>query len=117
MTTHGTQLSFEEAIRARDASMELVENNAQVEWRAEAMSAIRRCAADNPHFIVDDVWPYMPSWAWTHDSRAMGPCMTRAAKEGVIAPTEEYRLSERVSSHRNPRRVWAAVKEAWCERS
>lgn len=33
----------------------------------------------------------------------------RAKREGMVTPTETYRLSSRVSAHRNPRRVWRSM--------
>jgi hypothetical protein len=37
--------------------------------------------------------------------------MLRASSLGYIAATERYQLSERVTSHGNPRKVWESL--AW----
>lgn len=101
-----TQLSFEDAILARDVGMDRADIGAADAWRTAAAMAILQCAKDSATFIIDDVWQYMPEGVGTGDKRAMGPCIMRAAKAGLITKTGEYRLSEQVNCHRNPRTVW-----------
>jgi len=103
------QLSFEASVEGRDAAMRQAEEHAQEVWRDAAMDAIWETAKIYHRFIVDQVWTFMPDRVQTHEKRAMGPMMVKAVKEGWIAQTDEYRLSERVASHRNPRRVWQSL--------
>ena len=102
------QLSLESSIIARDAAMQQVEEHARTKWQIAAMYAIWATAQGYHDFIVDMVWTFMPEGVTTHENRAMGPMMVRAAKAGWITPTDQYRLSERVTSHRNPRRIWVS---------
>jgi hypothetical protein len=107
----GRQLAFDfgAAEQARDRSLEQVEDHANHEWKDAALEAVYQTAREQPYLIVDDVWRRMTLEVETHDLRAMGPVMLRAASLGYIAPTQRYELSERVSAHRNPRRVWESL--------
>ncbi len=105
------QLGFDlhAATAARDNGIALGESSAGVAWQEAALEAIRMCAVLNRELIVDDVWPYLSHEVTTKDLRAMGSMMLKAAREELIAPTERYQLSARVSSHRNPRRIWRSL--------
>jgi hypothetical protein len=108
---HGSQLAFdfEAAADARDRSLEQVTDHANHQWKDAALEAVYQTAREQPYLIVDDVWRRITLTVETHDLRAMGPVMLRAATLGCIAPTQRYQLSERVSAHRNPRRVWESL--------
>jgi hypothetical protein len=45
----------------------------------------------------------------THNMSALGAVMRRAAKNGLIANTGEFRRSEMVQSHRDLRPVWRSL--------
>ena len=46
----------------------------------------------------------------THDSRALGPVMKRLARDGYIAPTDEFVKGTRRSRHSAPLRVWRSIR-------
>ncbi len=106
-----TQLPFDPqaAAKAKTEAMAQVEAHARVEWKDAALEAVRAAALASPSFIVDEVWPHLDDDVQTHELRAMGPVMRRAATLGYIAPTDRYRLSSRISAHKNPRRVWRSL--------
>jgi hypothetical protein len=96
------------AIAGRDHGMHSVHQNAGA-WSIRAAHALRRCAQDHPDFIVDDVWRYMDPADVPHDGRAMGPILMTAARQGLILNTRRIRLSDRSTSHRNPRPIWQSL--------
>lgn len=91
---------------ARDEAIRRGDVAADPQWKERAYQALLACARANPTFIVDQVWEYLAREDVPKEPRAMGAILIRGAKEGVIARTREYRLSDRVSAHRNPRVVW-----------
>jgi isopentenyldiphosphate isomerase len=93
------------AKQRRDKAITKVELHAAAQFLFAADKAIRKTAKAMPKFIIDDVWKNMPSIR-TDDNRAMGAAIRRAVREGVITGTHEYRPSEQVQCHANPRRVW-----------
>ena len=108
-----TQFAFNfDSVRsteARNDGMGRVEDNAPQLWKDVALDAVYQAARANRRFIVDAVWRYMPNDIHTHDLRAMGPVMRRAIKAGWIAPTTDYINSNRVTAHKNPRRIWQSL--------
>jgi len=45
----------------------------------------------------------------THDLRAMGPVMKRLQRDKVIEPTDQYRFTNKVTSHKRPMIVWRSL--------
>jgi hypothetical protein len=93
------------AIAGRDRGMADV-TQGEEDWSIRAMHALWTCARALPEFIVDDVWRYMDVADVPHNGKAMGPVMTGAARQGLIENTGRIRLSDRRTSHRNPRPIW-----------
>lgn len=106
------QMTFDAqlAAAARDADMARVDQAADAEWKDYAYDAVLATAGEKPEgFIVDDVWKHIPAEAGApREPRAMGPVLRRAQRDGAIRPTDRFLLSDRVTAHRNPRRVWVA---------
>lgn len=96
------------AIDGRDRGMHSVSHNAG-DWSIRAAHALKECARDHYEFIVDDVWRYMDPADVPHDGRAMGPILMTAARQGLILNTRRIRLSDRTTSHRNPRPIWQSL--------
>jgi hypothetical protein len=99
------------AAEARDAGLATVQGHADSSWQQRARDAVAACARTCPYFIVDDAWRFLSASDVPAEPRAMGAVMRWAVAEGLIEPTKEYRLSDRVTAHRNPRRVWHS--RAW----
>lgn len=96
---------------ARDASMEQAEANADVLWRLAAFDAIVAVAREQPFLTTDHVVERMrPGGAQTHEWRALGPIMLRAAREGVIKKSGlPSVLCRRRSRHAAPITVWRSL--------
>ena len=109
----GTQFEFNfdpvRSAQARDEAMVRVERNAHEEWKDVALEAVYQAALVNGKFIVDEVWRYMPPDVSTHELRAMGAVMKKAAKAGWITGTGEYRPSAKVTTHKGLRHVWRSL--------
>ena len=94
---------------ARDQAMRVVEEHASLGFADAAYDAGVRCAENNRLFIVDEVWGYLPEGVTTHDLRAMGPVMKRLQRDKVIEPTDQYRFTNKVTSHKRPMIVWRSL--------
>lgn len=97
------------ATAARDDALKRVAANVEWDWAAHALAAVRKTAMALETFIVDEVWLRLPPGGEPHEPRAMGTVMRRAREMGWIEATSDYRPSDRVTSHRNPRRVWRSL--------
>ena len=93
-----------DAEAGKQLALELVDRGPTEAWKAMALEAVRLTAENNDEFIVDVVWRYLDNNP--AELRAMGPVMLKAAKKGWIEKTDRFKLSARVSAHRNPRVIW-----------
>ena len=100
------------ADEAKARAIDRVEAGASQQWRDAALSAVWNVAATRQTFTTDDVWVRIDDSAVVAEPRAMGAVMRKARAEGYIQPTDEFRLSQRVASHRRPLRVWES-KVIW----
>jgi hypothetical protein len=94
----------------KDDGMRRAEEHANAAWRTAAYLAIYRAASELAYFTSDDVMTRIMSNAWTHELRALGPLMRKAAIHGWIekAPVPA-RNSVRASLHCSPRTVWKSM--------
>lgn len=97
------------ATHARDDAINRVAANVEWDWAAHALEAVWRTAIELESFIVDEVWSRIPECKGPHEPRAMGAVMRRARDNRWIEATDQYRASDRVTAHRNPRRVWRSL--------
>ena len=103
---------FSGAWEAKEEGMLHVEANAAFGWRETMLATVEAVARTKQHFTSDDVFEAagaIVAFA-THDLRAFGPVMTRAAKQGLcrkanVAPVN----SKRRSLHASPRAVWTSL--------
>ena len=110
------QMTIDEGIAAataaRDEAIDRVERNASADWNEAAYLACRLVAEEQPFFTTDNVWQKIstvfPQFK-THEPRAMGAVMRRAARENVVAPTDEYVRSDRPECHRRPTMRWESL--------
>lgn len=98
--TSTEQLSLEDALRR-------VEEHSPEGWIAFARYVVEQVARTNATFISDAVWE--AGLGKTSNARALGPVMIWARKEGLIAPTGEFRKSAQAGCHGMPRRVWRSL--------
>jgi hypothetical protein len=86
--------------------------NANAEWERYALACIAVVASTHSDFTADEVAEQMARKTdapKTHEPRAMGAVMLKAAAEGLIDSTEEFKASTRSSTHNSPRRVWRSL--------
>lgn len=92
---------------ARDHAIDTVEANAHDEWLATADRIVRHLAAVGLPFTTDDVWSRLDArGVTTHEPRALGAVIRKAARRGLIATTGDYRKSVRPECHARPVAVW-----------
>jgi hypothetical protein len=70
----------------RQAAIDRAEAGAGSEWMTLALAAVRRVAARGRPFSTNDVWTELGEDAATHEPRAIGAVMRRAAHAGMIQP-------------------------------
>lgn len=95
---------------ARDDAVARVDVGADPDWKGVAYSAVVEASLSGT-FTTDDVWRVLDGWGVPRprEPRALAPVMLRAKKAGLISPTSEFRNSDRVVCHANPKRVWRAA--------
>jgi|GEM_PF-966937 len=91
---------------AKKEGMERVAVHANPLWMDLAYNAIRIAAESLEDFTSDDVMDFIPEEYDTHERRALGPVMLKAARNGLIVKTGMVRNSKRRSLHASPRQVW-----------
>jgi hypothetical protein len=97
------QLSFDDALTARDIAIARADANAAPDWRAAAESAVVWCAFHHETFTTDDVLLRLAAVdaPLTHNLSALGPVMQAAARAGLIAKTGVLRPSRLAQRHRD----------------
>jgi hypothetical protein len=99
-----------EGERRRDDAIDRVDENAQKDWKDAARVAVAALASLKDTFTTDDVWKLLETQGYqTHEPRALGAVMRRAARNGLIESTDRTRLSERPECHRRPVRIWRST--------
>ena len=95
----------------RDEAIDRVEMHAAEEWRADALRAVEACALARGYFTTDHVWALLEAAesTGTHEPRAMGAIMRKAANEGYCERTNVTQQSKRPRCHRRPVRVWRSL--------
>jgi hypothetical protein len=109
MNAQGDLLDLAAAIAARDEAVNRVGANADPDWVAHALHAVWCLATTTDEITTDDVWDALGSTTGTHEPRALGSVMKRAAALGYVKPTDRYRPSARAACHARPVKVWASL--------
>jgi len=100
-----------EAKQARDEAVGRVDAGANEAWKQRAFDIVQELAQTRAEFTTDDVWAVLANYPEkTHELRAMGAVISRAARAGLIFNTGRVRKSERAVCHQNPKAVWASLK-------
>lgn len=97
---------WSEAGERRDLGMAMAETGADDGWMDRAWGHLVRYLRGNAEFFVDDFWATSgldrPS-----ESRALGPLVNRAARDGLMRKSGEFRKS--VASNLTEKPVWASL--------
>ena len=92
--------------RAIDAA----EAAADLDWKDAAYGVLRSLAFQRSEFSTDDIWFRLHELGVsTHEPRAMGAVVRKAAAEGLIEWSGLYRKSFRRACHRRPVAVWRST--------
>jgi hypothetical protein len=89
--------------------MKRADDNADERWKHVFDACVLAAARAKAEITVDDVLDEiekLPDPPSTHNLAAMGPAMKRAAKMGVISPTDRTLRSRREIKHGNRHSVW-----------
>lgn len=106
MTTN-QQLTMEEAIAAGERAMQLVDEAAEVAWKAMAEDVIRWLDT-GACFIAEDIVEAVTARGYaTSNNKAIGPVVQRCARSGWIAKTGRMRPAR--TSHGSPKPEWVRV--------
>lgn len=88
-----------------------VDEHADPDWKDVARDAIAFLATTRHEFTTDDVWAELDRHsATTHEPRALGALMRKAARQRLIAPTDRYVTSTRAACHSRPVKVWRTLR-------
>jgi hypothetical protein len=100
------------ATDARNIAMRQVDANADLDWKEAAMQSVAVICKElgfGAYFTSDEVWAKIESDfpnATTHERKALGPIMAKAARSGLIRKTGQYRESRREACHARPVALW-----------
>ena len=86
--------------------MQRAEDHAEDYWKSAAQSAIRAAACELDLITASDVWDRISPDFATHENRALGALMRKAAQDGWIEATPDWKTTGRAVSHNRPMRVW-----------
>lgn len=103
-----------EQVSLLDDALNRVEANADELWKQQAQDVIHALALSEDQFTTDDVWAMLSNTtAQTHEPRALGALMRRAADKGWIRPTAMYAPTTRPEAHGRPIRIWQSRIVNW----
>ena len=96
----------------KDEAIDAARRGADPNWYTTALRGVRILARRNQYLTSDDVWEWIrPLEIETlRDPRAMGAVMRSSRIDEVIAPTNEFRISERPACHGRPIRIWKSLR-------
>lgn len=104
---HGHDLGcLKGAQERRDTGIALADQNADAAWRAHAWEVLRAYLRTHAEFFVDAFWNES-GLERPREARALGALVQRAAREGLMEKTGEYRKS--VASNLSPKPVWRSL--------
>jgi DNA polymerase len=102
---HLLAAEIQEARHRRDEALARVESAAEQHWMDTAWEALTRYLETHPQFFVDDLWSTgLPE---PRESRALGPVVLRAAREGLMRKSGHFRKSVRSNMTEKP--VWTSL--------
>jgi uracil-DNA glycosylase len=96
----------QESVLRRDAGMAQVEAAADPTWMEEAWDTLVAWLETHDEFFVDDFWSGT-QLAVPRESRALGPIVMRAARQGLMEKTGRFRASVRSNMTEKP--VWRSL--------
>jgi hypothetical protein len=102
-----------EAKAAKEAGMAQVAANANDDWSVLMLKLVRLTCLEQPSFTTDEPDDRYEAIEGdkpvTHDKRALGPVMMRAAKLGYCRKTNTVQASRRKKLHASPIAIWESL--------
>lgn len=96
---------------AADRAIDRADDHADDDWKLAAQLVLAKLAYHKQTFTTDDVHQELEAFdVWTHDTRALGSLLRKAARLRFIEATPDYRPSARKQCHGRPVRVWRSLK-------
>jgi hypothetical protein len=94
--------------------MARADRHADADWKDEIFAAVEEAARRLAFFTTDQVFHCFEEKgcrAATHDKRALGPVMLRAAKAGICRKADDHPWikTARASRHAAPLQVWKSL--------
>lgn len=104
------EITYDQAVEETEKAIKQVDAAANQDWKKAAYDTIKELAAEGIEFTSFAVVTRLRDKdVHTHDLRAIGPMMLKAARAGVIVFTGDYLPN--VSRHMTPSRVWRGTKK------
>jgi uracil-DNA glycosylase len=107
-----------DAVRRRDEALAMVADAADPSWASAAWDALMEYLRTHERFFVDDFW-LETELERPRESRALGPIVLRAARQGFIVKSGEFRKS--AASNMTEKPVWNSklyrVEESHAQRT
>ena len=91
------------AHKTTEAAIQQVDENADQQWKEEALEVVQKLAWCLEEFTPDHIWNVIRK---PREPSALGPVMRRAVREGWIEPTERFVKSKIPTRHCHNIRVW-----------
>lgn len=96
--------------RLADKGVAQSDANTQDDWKAEMRAAVEKLARHSLYFTTDDLWQEVGVEAMSRgNTSGLGAIFRGAARDGVIALTDDRRESIRPATHGRPLRVWKSL--------
>lgn len=100
--------TFSQARRERDEAIERVDEHADDEWKEVALDCVRQLCRQHALFTSDEVLELLETKpVTTHDTRALGPVMLKAVRDGLIEKSGRLLPSRR--RHMAPIFEWRSL--------
>lgn len=103
---------YSAAKNAKTVAMDQVDLNADPAWKDLMLQLAHVVALTHPTFTTDDLmllYHEINDAPKTHDLRALGPVMNRAARAGYCVKTNMVDGSNRPSNHHRPLAIWQSL--------
>lgn len=100
-----------EEITEKEEAISAVDENADPAWKEFALASIYAVAREQDILISEDIWRHMRTQVNppdTHEHRALGPIMRRAATQGWIGKVDAHRNAEQMA-HNRPMQQWKSL--------
>jgi hypothetical protein len=96
-------------IPGRNLGMARVYRAANPAWVLAVNSAILKAANTKPYINADDIYPLIPPGVTTHDNKALGPLMRKAAFDGIIRKASWVEKCMRPVRHAADLQMWQSL--------